>query len=140
MRRSRLVERANTEDEDDDLDSWGDDSDVDEQETTIQETPNSTDPKTEPQTDTEPKTDPETKSDVEPKAATETEGKSVETVERQNTPQSNESSKDSEWTAVDKSESDDWEREFDLEMTEEEIQQALKNEVKSGKKVFFKIS
>jgi len=36
MRRSRLVERANTEDEDDDLDSWGDDSDVDEQETTIQ--------------------------------------------------------------------------------------------------------
>jgi len=66
--------------------------------------------------------------------ATETEGKSVEsveTVERQNTPQSNESSKDSEWTAVDKSESDDWEREFDLEMTEEEIQQALKNEDKS---------
>ena len=132
MRRSRLVERANTEDEDDDLDSWGDDSDVDEQETTKQETPNSTDPKTEPQTDTEPKTDPETKSDVEPKAATETEGKSVETVERQNRPQSNESSKDSEWTAVDKSESDDWEREFDLEMTEEEIQQALKNEVKKA--------
>ena len=44
------------------------------------------------------------------------------------TPQSTES-KESEWTAVDKSESDDWEREFDIEMTEEEIENALKNAV-----------
>jgi len=56
--------------------------------------------------------------------------KSVENVpkesDRQTTPQSQES-KDSEWTAVDKSESDDWEQEFDIEMTEEEIKKALES-------------
>ena len=46
------------------------------------------------------------------------------------TPLSNPDSKES-WTAVDKSESDDWEQEFELEMTEEEIEKALKNEVYS---------
>ena len=48
--------------------------------------------------------------------------------DRQTTPQSQES-KDSEWTAVDKSESDDWEQEFDIEMTEEEIKKALESVV-----------
>jgi hypothetical protein len=53
------------------------------------------------------------------------------------TPLSNPDSKES-WTAVDKSESDDWEQEFELEMTEEEIEKALKNEVYS-KIDFFRI-
>jgi len=48
------------------------------------------------------------------------------------TPLSNPDSKES-WTAVDKSESDDWEQEFELEMTEEEIEKALKNEKKDNK-------
>jgi len=48
------------------------------------------------------------------------------------TPLSNPDSKES-WTAVDKSESDDWEQEFELEMTEEEIEKALKNEKQKNK-------
>ena len=57
--------------------------------------------------------------------------KSAEIVPRESdrqTPQSQES-KESEWTAVDKSESDDWEQEFDIEMTEEEIKKALESVV-----------
>ena len=54
------------------------------------------------------------------------------------TPLSNPDSKES-WTAVDKSESDDWEQEFELEMTEEEIEKALKNEVnwRNSQRLYF---
>jgi len=118
MRRSRLVERANTEDEDEELDSWGSDTDSE------------VDPKDNPEDKLEDKAEakseekksvpedigpdgPEDKK-IEPSSelpVQDTNGSEPE-VTGTVTPQSSES-KESEWTNVDKSESDDWEQEFD---------------------------
>jgi len=118
MRRSRLVERANTEDEDEELDSWGSDTDSE------------VDPKDNPE-DLQPKSDEKSedkKSSTEDIGPDGPEDKKIESsstelpvqdttgsepeVTGTVTPQSSES-KESEWTNVDKSESDDWEQEFD---------------------------
>jgi len=121
MRRSRLVERANTEDEDEELDSWGSDTDseVDPNEDKPEDIPDDVpeDKKKSPE-DIGPD-GPEDKkqevSDVPPSTSV------LEVIEPEATgtvtPQSSES-KESEWTNVDKSESDDWEQEFDVEINE----------------------
>lgn len=118
MRRSRLVERANTEDEDEELDSWGSDTDSE------------VDPKDNPedlQATSKEKSE-DQKSSTEDIGPDGPEDKKIESsstelpvqdttgsepeVTGTVTPQSSES-KESEWTNVDKSESDDWEQEFD---------------------------
>lgn len=171
-KRSALVERATT-DEEDDLESWGDsDSETDEPETheelpTVEEAK-----KEEPKVESKKESKEESKSKDEDKdqeektpektqetvekvekveapvktedekrtvseelkdaAKDEVQAKAPETRQETQTPLSNPDSKES-WTAVDKSESDDWEQEFELEMTEEEIEKALKNEKKDNK-------
>ena len=179
MRRSQLVEKCDTE-EDEALDSWGDDDSDDEtpplkseeveKSENIEEAENDRkdlessqkndkNAKTENPVESEKKVQKLESDDqkeisiksendevsekpadeiVEPElkkiisSEEEKSEKSVENVpkesDRQTTPQSQES-KDSEWTAVDKSESDDWEQEFDIEMTEEEIKKALESVV-----------
>ncbi|CBY34857.1 unnamed protein product [Oikopleura dioica] len=152
-KRSALVERATT-DEEEDLESWGDsDSETDEPETheelpTVEEAKNE-----EPKAKVEEKPVqkekiPEEKVEKVKKQVKSDEKKTVseelkdaakdevpvaqEARPETQTPLSNPDSKES-WTAVDKSESDDWEQEFELEMTEEEIEKALKNEKKDNK-------
>ena len=179
MRRSQLVEKCDTE-EDEALDSWGDDDSDDEtpplrseeveKSENIQEPENDQEnPDNSQKLDENAKTENPVESEknvqklesddqkevsinsendeisekpadeiAEPElkkiisSEEEKSEKSVENVpkesDRQTTPQSQES-KDSEWTAVDKSESDDWEQEFDIEMTEEEIKKALESVV-----------
>jgi len=158
-KRSALVERATT-DEEDDLESWGDsDSETDEPETheelpTVEEA-NKEEPKPKVEENVqEEKVQkekvPEEKTPVEVEKPTKIiEDKKTVSEELKDaakdevpvapearpetqTPLSNPDSKES-WTAVDKSESDDWEQEFELEMTEEEIEKALKNEKKDKK-------
>lgn len=167
MKRSALVERATT-DEEEDLESWGDsDSETEEPETqdelpTVEEANKEFDQeKSEPKKSEEKKQEEkkskeaktqETSTNIEKSTVTEKlkdaakeEEPAPAAAARQDsqTPLSNPDSKES-WTAVDKSESDDWEREFDLEMTEEEIEKALKNEVSPMKiplkflKLYFK--
>ena len=174
MKRSALVERATT-DEEEDLESWGDsDSETDEPETQ-EELP--TVEEANKQFDEEKSEKPEAKKPEEKKQEEKKESEEIKTQDTSSnsqksekntvteelkdaakeeepapaaatrqesqTPLSNPDSKES-WTAVDKSESDDWEREFDLEMTEEEIEKALKNEVSPMKiplkflKLYFK--
>lgn len=162
MKRSALVERATT-DEEEDLESWGDsDSETDEPEThdelpTVEEANREeTVPKInekvqeekvekvdEPKETSVLKDVSKTKKSVseELKDAAKDEA-GPEARQATQTPVSNPDSKES-WTAVEKSESDDWEQEFDLEMTEEEIEKALKNEVSPRiphkyLKIFFK--
>ena len=155
MRRSQLVEKCDTE-EDEALDSWGDDSaSEDELEKTEKiekkspeakksENPEEVKRAENPEKEKEINSKSEVK-EVEKKideiaepelkkvvlSEEEKTEKSAEIVPRESdrqTPQSQES-KESEWTAVDKSESDDWEQEFDIEMTEEEIKKALESVV-----------
>lgn len=175
-KRSALVERATT-DEEDDLESWGDsDSETDEPETheelpTVEEakkeepkveskkeskeeskskdegkdqeekTPEKTQEKTQETVEKVEKVEAPVKTEDEKRtvseelkdaAKDEVQAKAPETRQETQTPLSNPDSKES-WTAVDKSESDDWEQEFELEMTEEEIEKALKNEKKDNK-------
>ena len=179
MRRSQLVEKCDTE-EDEALDSWGDDDSDDEtpplRSEEVEKSENIQEPKNDQENlDNSQKHDENAKienpveseknvqkleSDDQKEVSINSENdeisekpadeiaepelkkiisseeekseKSVENVpkesDRQTTPQSQES-KDSEWTAVDKSESDDWEQEFDIEMTEEEIKKALESVV-----------
>lgn len=123
MKRSALVERATT-DEEEDLESWGDSDSNEGDETETVEGEDQKESTVEINTEVRKlagENKPEPLDEIPQEIPQET---------RQETPQSTVDSKDS-WTAVDKSESDDWEREFDLEMTEEEIEKALKNEPKT---------
>jgi len=128
MRRSRLVERANTEDEDEELDSWGSDTDseVDPKEDNPEDNPEDdlqakSEEKSEDKKSSSEDIGPDGPEDKKIESSTElpvqdatgSEPEVTGTV----TPQSSES-KESEWTNVDKSESDDWEQEFD-EITNE---------------------
>jgi len=128
MRRSRLVERANTEDEDEELDSWGSDTDseVDPKEDNPEDNPEDnlqakSEVKSEDKKSSSEDIGPDGPEDKKIESSTElpvqestgSEPEVTGTV----TPQSSES-KESEWTNVDKSESDDWEQEFD-EITNE---------------------
>lgn len=120
MRRSRLVERANTEDEDEELDSWGSDTDSeadpkDNLEDNLQAKPEekledkkSLSEDIGPDGPEDKKIESSSVSELPVQDATGSEPEVTGTV----TPQSSES-KESEWTNVDKSESDDWEQEFD---------------------------
>lgn len=159
-KRQSLVERATT-DEEEDLESWGDsDSETDEPETeelpTVEDANNKElkveskeEPESKAEEKNEEKTTPEKNQEEKVVEPVKVDEKKTVTEELKDaakdevpvapearpetqTPLSNPDSKES-WTAVDKSESDDWEQEFELEMTEEEIEKALKNEKQKNK-------
>ena len=140
MRRSRLVERATT-DEDDELDSWGsDDDDEDEKAEVVDQSEVKEETKSLRNEDIGPDGSPENESQKEQEQPVDTKGKIVtfcessnyfqffkaaeEKVEEVSIPsemknsttssktEEKSESKESDWTNVEKSESDDWEADF----------------------------
>ena len=139
MRRSRLVERATT-DEDDELDSWGsDDDDEDEKAEVVDQSEVKEETKSLRNEDIGPDGSPENESQKEPEQSVDTKGKILnfkkiisysiftaaeEKVEEVSIPsemknsttssktEEKSESKESDWTNVEKSESDDWEADF----------------------------
>jgi len=123
MRRSRLVERATT-DEDEELDSWGSD-DEDDEKKEEEKTEDNVSEKSKPEdigpdgNDTEETLKTNQEEEAVPAAATDDDDEVVATPEimKNSTASSTKTeekseSKESDWTNVEKSESDDWEADF----------------------------